>query len=255
MNINGYLDMTDKIVIITGASKGLGKGMADMFAEARAKVYLISRSEELLQANVKSIKARGGRADYVAGDLNLNSFIHESVLQIRRKENRIDVLVNNAGIVVPKKALEITEEDWENTIDTNLKSVFFSSQAVATVMKDQGGGKIINVASVMGAVADVSISPYCASKGGVIQLSKAFALEWARYNIQVNAVAPGYVKTEMNSEAFKSEFYQNYILNKIPQKRLGSIDDIAGTAIFLASPLANYITGQTIFVDGGWTAQ
>jgi NAD(P)-dependent dehydrogenase (short-subunit alcohol dehydrogenase family) len=253
--VNNFFNIRDKVVIITGASKGLGKGMAELFAEAGAKTYLISRTEKELKENVAAILSKGGSASYIAGNVNDIAFIDRVVTEVMEKENRIDILINNAGMVIPNKALEVTEKDWDATIDTNLKSVFFFSQAVGKCMKEQKAGKIINIASVMGTVADIAISPYCASKGGVIQLTKALALEWARYNIQVNAIGPGYVRTDMNDDAFKDEKYHNYILSKTPLKKLGTISQIAGTALFLASPVAEYITGQTIFVDGGWTAQ
>lgn len=253
--INHLFDVTDKVVVVTGASTGLGKGIAEMFAAAGSRVFLVSRNAAKLQENVSAILAKGGRASFIAGDVNHISFIDQLVEEITAQEGRMDILINNAGVVVPKKAFDIDEKDWDMTIDTNLKSVFFLSQRAAKVMKEQKSGRIINIASMMGTVADVSISPYCASKGGVIQLTKAFALEWARYNIQVNAIGPGYVRTDMNDKAFEDEDYHNYILNKTPLRRLGTIDEIAGLALYLASPLAEYITGQTIFVDGGWTAQ
>lgn len=250
-----YFGIGGQVVIITGASRGLGRGMAEAFAQLGATVYLISRNEQLLSEVVQEISAAGGKAHYIAGDVNEKAFIEASVQEIHRLENRIDVLVNNAGIAIPKKALQITEEEWDAVVDTNLKSVFLFCQAVGHVMKEQQSGRVINIASVMGAVGDVDIASYCASKGGVIQLTKALAVEWARYNIQVNAIGPGYIRTDMNDEAFQQERFLNYVLRKTPIRRLGQVDEVAGVALFLASPAASYITGQTIFVDGGWTAQ
>lgn len=161
-----FFDLTDQIVLITGASKGLGKGMAEAFAAAGAKVFLISRNEKQLQENVSAILSRGSRASFFAGDVNNIDFVHQVVNEIREKETRIDVLINNAGVVFPKKAFDISVEDWDSTIETNLKSVFFFSQTAAQVMKERSAGRIINISSIMGAVGDISLSTYCASKGG-----------------------------------------------------------------------------------------
>jgi 2-deoxy-D-gluconate 3-dehydrogenase len=250
-----FYSLENQIAIVTGASQGLGQAIVNAYAMAGCKVYMISRNEKKLQQNKAHIEQLGGKAQYFAGDVTDLDFIEETVNEIANKEGRIDILVNNAGVAVAKKAFDIDEDDWQTTIDTNLKSVFFFSKAVAKRMKEQNGGRIINIASVAGAVGDVSISPYCASKGGVIQLTKAFALEWARYNILVNAIGPGYVRTGINDEAFNDEKFYNYVIGKTPLRRLGQADEIAGAALYLASPIASYITGQTFFVDGGWTAQ
>lgn len=250
-----FFDVSGQVVIITGASRGLGRGMAEAFAQMGATVYLISRNERLLAEVAQGISAAGGKAHYIAGDVSKKSFIEAVVQEVHGKEKRIDVLVNNAGIAIPKKALQISEDEWDAVIDTNLKSAFLFSQAVGHVMKEQQSGRIINIASVMGTVGDVDLASYCASKGGIVQLTKALAVEWARYNIQVNAIGPGYIRTDMNDEAFKQERFLNHVLGKTPMRRLGTVDEVAGVALFLASPAASYITGQTIFVDGGWSAQ
>ncbi|MDQ0339952.1 NAD(P)-dependent dehydrogenase (short-subunit alcohol dehydrogenase family) [Caldalkalibacillus uzonensis] len=256
MNIlEEFFSLRGKNAIITGASKGLGKGIAEAFAAAGAKVYMVSRSEDKLRQNQEEIRQLGGEAYYLAGDVNDPHFIEEVVTHVDQSDGKIDILVNNAGVAIPGRVTDITAEQWDQTMETNLKSVFFFSQAVAKVMKREQAGRIINMASVLGVVADHKVSPYCISKGGVIQMTKAFALELAKYNIQVNALAPAFIRTDMNDKAFENEKYMNYILSKTPLGRLGQVNEIAGAALFLASPIASYMTGHILHVDGGWTAQ
>lgn len=249
-------DLTEKVAVVTGASKGLGIAIAKSLAEAGASVVVTSRSKDKLEKVADEIVANGNQATVIPSDMQDINSIRSLFNHVKEKFGRIDILVNNAGTSFAKSAFDITEEDWKTVLDTNLTGLFFSSQSAGKIMKEQGHGKIINIASVMGTVGDVYISPYVASKGGVIQLTKALALEWARYNINVNAVGPGYVKTEMTREALEqNEKFYNHVMGKTPMRRLGNPEEIAAAVLYLSSDEANYVTGHTLFVDGGWVAQ
>jgi NAD(P)-dependent dehydrogenase (short-subunit alcohol dehydrogenase family) len=191
----------------------------------------------------------------VATDVtNLNA-IDELVKKVTEYYGKIDILVNNAGSVITKKAEDLTEADWDRVLNVDLKGVFFCAQAVGRQMISQKQGKIINLASILGLVGDRQVLPYCVSKGGVIQMTKALALEWAKHKIQVNALCPGYVITPMNEADLNNEKIYNHIIKKIPMRRLGEIGDMVGAAVFMASNASDYMTGQTLVVDGGWTAE
>lgn len=249
-------DLYEKIAVVTGASKGLGAAIAETLAKAGAHVVLTSRSKERLEQVKQKIEADGGKATVIQSNMQDVDSIRQLYQEVNQYFGKLDILINNAGTTVAKYAFDIAEEDWRYVLDTNLTGLFFSCQAAGKIMKEQGKGKIINVSSVLGAVGDVSVAPYIASKGGVIQLTKALAVEWARYNINVNAVGPGYVKTEMNREAFElnEKFYQ-HVLKKTPLRRLGTPEEVAAAVLYLSSDEADYVTGHTLFVDGGWLAQ
>lgn len=248
--------LSNKVAVVTGASKGLGIAIARTLAEAGAKVVLTSRSKDKLEKVAEDILANGNHASVIPCDMQDINSIRNLFDEVKETYGKIDILVNNAGTSFAKSAFDITEEDWKTVLDTNLTGLFFSAQSAGRLMKEQGNGKIINIASVMGTVGDVYISPYVASKGGVIQLTKALALEWARYNINVNAVGPGYVKTEMTREALEqNEKFYKHVLGKTPMKRLGNPEEIAAAVLYLSSDEAGFVTGHTLFVDGGWVAQ
>lgn len=249
-------DLTGKVAVVTGASKGLGISIAETLAKAGAKVVLTSRSKEKLEKVAADIQASGYEATVIESDMQDVQSIRNLFDNVEASFGRIDILVNNAGTSFAKSAFDITEEEWKSVLDTNLTGLFFSTQCAGKIMKEQGSGKIVNIASVMGTVGDVYISPYVASKGGVIQLTKSLALEWARHNINVNAVGPGYVKTEMTREALEqNEKFYNHVIQKTPMRRLGDPEEIAAAVLYLSSDEANFVTGHTLFVDGGWVAQ
>ncbi|MEH7383449.1 glucose 1-dehydrogenase [Bacillus sp. JJ1533] len=248
-------DLNDKIAIVTGANRGIGKSMAVALAKAGAIIVIIGRDQEKNEQSVKEIHELGSKAISIATDLRNIKSIYEMTEHVVNTFGKIDILVNNAGVSLTKFALDIAEEEWDSIIDLNLKSLFFCSQSVAKVMKEHASGKIINIASVAGAVGDIGISPYTASKGAVINLTKSLALEWARYNIQVNAIGPAYIETDMNRNELSNQKVLEKIVNKTPMKRLGTPEELEGALLLLASQSSSFITGQTIFVDGGWLAQ
>ncbi|GGC89389.1 2-deoxy-D-gluconate 3-dehydrogenase [Thalassobacillus devorans] len=245
-----------KVAMVTGANRGLGKSIALMLANAGADVVVCGRNEERNQEVVKEIENCGRKALGISVDLNDLEEIEKLVEEAWKEFGTIDILVNNAGRSSTNFALSTSEEEWDQVMDLNVKSLFFCSQAVASKMKENGnGGKIINMASVAGAVGDVGISPYTASKGAVINLTRSLALEWSRFNIQVNAIGPAYIETDMNKEQLAIPKVRNKIIEKTPMKRLGQAEELEGAVLLLAGKGSSFITGQTIFVDGGWLAQ
>ena len=247
--------LENKVAIVTGGNRGLGKSIAIALAEAGANIVIVSRNVEKNKEVEDEIKKLGRDCISISTDLQKKDSIDNMVEETINHFGKIDILVNNAGVSTTKFALDVTEEEWDMIMNLNGKSLFFCSQAVAKHMKEQGSGEIINIASVVGAVGDVGISPYTASKGAVINLTRSLALEWARYGIQVNAIGPAYIETDMNRDALRKAKVDNKILSKTPMKRLGKPEELNGAVLLLASEGSSYITGQTIFVDGGWLAQ
>ena len=248
-------DLKNKVAIVTGSTKGIGRGIVESLAKAGADVVIVSRNQEDCNQVAETIKAFGHDALPVATDVTNIKAIEELVKKVAKYYGKIDILVNNAGSAITKKAEDITEADWDRVLNVDLKATFFCAQAVGRLMITQKQGKIINLASILGLVGDRQVLPYCVAKGGVIQMTKALALEWAKHNIQVNALCPGYVITPMNEVDLKNEKIHNHIIKKIPMRRFGEISDMVGAAVFLASSASDYMTGQTMVLDGGWTAE
>ncbi len=252
---NKMFDLTGKVAIVTGATKGLGHGMTVALAQAGANIVVVSRTPQDCENVAKELAGFGVQTLANPCDVTSKESIEKLVANTVEKFGKIDILVNNAGTAVTKPALELTEEDWDRVVNTNLKAIFLLSQAVGKHMAVQKSGKVINIASIFGMVGDKNVLPYLASKGGVIQLTRGLALEWVKYNIQVNAVAPGYVMTSINEKEFQNEKVYNYITGKIPMRRLGKAEEIAGIVVYLASDVSSYTTGAVFTVDGGWTMQ
>ncbi|MBY0149142.1 SDR family NAD(P)-dependent oxidoreductase [Neobacillus niacini] len=247
--------LRNRTAIVTGGNRGLGRTIALALAKQGANVAVVGRDKTRNAQVVNEIKQLGNKGIALSTDLtNINS-IQEMVSKVIEEFGSVDILVNNAGISQTKFALEVTEEEWDKVMDLNVKSLFFCSQVAAKTMKSQGYGKIINIASVVGAVGDIGISAYTASKGAVINLTRSLSLEWARYGITVNAIGPAYIETEMNQEELSNEKVRNKIISKTPLKRLGNPEELEGAVMLLASDASSFITGQTIYVDGGWLAQ
>lgn len=242
-------NLENKVAVVTGASKGIGKAMAKLFAKAGAHVVCISRKADALKAVVDSIKTEGGFASYNAFDVSSLNEFEKNINSIINKYNSIDILVNNAGVTRDKLIMRMNEEDWNHVININLKGAFNGIKSVSRIMMKQRSGKIINISSVVGLTGNAGQANYAASKAGLIGLSKATAKEFSSRGINVNCIAPGYIKTDM-TEKITDKNLEN-INTKIPLGRIGSPNDVANTALFLASDEAGYITGQTIVVDGG----
>jgi 2-dehydro-3-deoxy-D-gluconate 5-dehydrogenase len=256
--MNHYLEslfsLKGKIAVVTGGGRGLGKGMALGLAGAGAEVALVSRTEKELKETVEEIRSQGGKARAYPVDVSKFDQIPPLVQSVYQDKGRIDILVNNAGFIIRKMALDYTAEDWERQLDVNLKAAFFMAQAVAKIMKVKGGGKIINTLSLTSFIGLQNAPGYGISRGGLLSMTRTLAMEWAKYRIHVNAIAPGYFKTNQTAPLFADEQRVEWMLSRIPLGRAGIPDDLAGVAVFLASPASDYMTGQAIVVDGGWLA-
>ncbi|MBA7566739.1 2-dehydro-3-deoxy-D-gluconate 5-dehydrogenase [subsurface metagenome] len=247
-------NLKDKVAIVTGASSGLGKGIALALSEAGASLVLVSRRLQLLQEVAKLINKKDQECFCFSADVSKKEQVKHTVEEAVKIFGKIDILVNTAGINRRNLVENFSEEDWNAVIDINLKGTFLFSQAVGKVMIKQNKGKIINTASMTSVIGGQNIPAYSASKGGVVQLTKAFAVAWAKYNINVNTIGPGWFKTPMTKSLYKDKDRNSQILSHIPMKRWGEPEDLAGAVVFLASEASNYVTGTTIYVDGGYLA-
>jgi 2-dehydro-3-deoxy-D-gluconate 5-dehydrogenase len=244
-----------KVALVTGAAGGLGASMAIALAEAGADVAVHCRKEGEAGETCRKISEIGRKAFEVAGDMSEKDVPLELVEKVVGEFGRIDVLINNAGMIRRTPAVDFSEEDWMTVLEVNLSSVFRLSQAAGREMIEQGAGKIVNIASLLSFQGGINVPAYTASKSGVAGLTKAFANEWAKFNVNVNAIAPGYMATN-NTEALRADETRNrQILERIPAGRWGNADDLAGAAVFLASPASDYLQGHILVVDGGWMAR
>jgi NAD(P)-dependent dehydrogenase (short-subunit alcohol dehydrogenase family) len=238
-------DLQGRRVLVTGASSGLGAHFASLFAACRAEVILAGRRIGVLEEMVQRLRAEGGTASCLQVDVNDAA----SRRAIADSIGELDVLVNNAGVVIDKPAMQQTESDWDTVVDTNLKAMFFVALDVAEALKARKGA-IVNVASILGLRQAGNVLPYAVSKAGVVQLTKSLALEWARHGIRVNAIAPGYIETELNQEFWRTEAGEA-LIKRIPQRRLGRLEDLDGPMLLLGSDASRYMTGSVLVVDGG----
>lgn len=242
---NTLLGLRGKRALVTGASSGLGAHFAQRLAAHGAEVVLAARRVDALQAVAKQLEAYG-RVQCVTLDVT-DAGSREALV---RAIEPVDILINNAGLVREGAALKHSEDDWDAVMDTNLKGMFFVAQALAPGMRQRGGGSIVNVASVLGLRQAGGVLSYAVSKAGVIQLTKTLALEWARHGIRVNAIAPGYIDTELNRDFWQTDAGKA-LITRIPQRRLGQLHDLEGPLLLLASDASRYMTGAVIAVDGG----
>jgi 2-dehydro-3-deoxy-D-gluconate 5-dehydrogenase len=246
--------LTGKVAIVTGCRTGLGQGMALGLAEAGADIVGIDLGH--LTETKKSVEERSRRFLGIEEDLSDTKAIAEILKQAVKEFGKIDILINNAGIIRRMDAIDFSEKDWDDVMSLNLKTVFFFSQAAARqFMKQKTGGKIINVASMLSFQGGIRVPSYTASKSGVMGITRLMGNEWAKYNINVNAIAPGYMATDNTAPLRADPIRSKEILERIPAGRWGMPEDLKGIAVFLASEASRYITGYTIAVDGGWLAR
>ena len=250
MSTNPF-DLTGKVALITGTSRGLGQYMGRALARAGADLVITSRNKESLAPFQQEIEALGRRAFPVSLDVRDHASIQDAVAEAVAHYGKIDVLVNNAGCNARKPALEVSWDDWNLVLDTNLRGTFFMAQAVARTMIPRGTGRIINIGSVTSVFGYAGLAPYGASRGGTRQLTMSLADDWGPHGITVNCLAPGWFKTAQNQVLYENAAWVEYLTDRIPLKRPGQPTDLDGAVVFLASDASAYITGQTLLVDGG----
>ena len=248
-----WFDIRGHVAMVTGASKGLGKAMSLGLAKAGADLALCARSREDLEATGAEAASHGVTARIYRMDVLDRESIRQAVDAILGDFGKIDILVNNAGVNVRKPVTQLSEEEWDLVLDTNLKGYFLVAQAVAPHMILRGRGKVINISSILGAVALENQVAYASSKGGVVQMTKVMAIEWAKQGINVNAIGPTYFETPLVAALRSDPERFRFINERTPMGRWGQPEELEGTLIFLASRASDFITGQTIYVDGGWT--
>ena len=246
-------DLTGKVAVVTGASRGLGQYLGRALARAGADLIITSRKLDDLKPFAAEIAGLGRRALPLELDLRNQGSIRAMAKAAIAHFKQIDILVNNAGCNVRKPAIDVTWDDWNLVLDTNLRGSFFVAQAFAPHMLERGYGRIINIGSVTSVFGYAGIGPYCASRGGIKQLTMSLADEWGARGITVNCLAPGWFKTKQNAVLYENEKWVEYLKDRIPLKRPGQPNDLNGAVVFLASDASAYITGQTLLVDGGIT--
>jgi gluconate 5-dehydrogenase len=248
---NQLFDISNKLALITGSSKGIGKSLAYGLASSGARVVINGRDQKKIADTVKELKEYGMDVYSSAFDVNDKPSVEVQIEKIENELGSIDILINNAGIQI-RGALEDFELDsWQKILDVNLTGVFIVSQCVVRKMIKRKSGKIINICSLQSDLARPTIAPYAASKGGVRMLTRAMSAEWAKYNIQINGIGPGYFETDMTKPLVQNEDFDAWIKKRTPAGRWGDVSELTGTAIFLSSKASDFINGQLIYVDGG----
>ncbi len=249
-------DLQNRVAFVTGGNGGIGLGMAKGLAGAGATVVIAGRNKTKAQSALFELRALGGQAEFIELDVLKEASCRAAIKQAAERCGRLDILVNNAGTTVRKPPQNLTAEDWHLVVNTNLTSTFFCSQAAYPYMVKAGGGKVINIGSMMSVFASSYAAPYAASKGAVVQLGRSMAVAWAKDNIQVNTILPGWVDTDLTREAREQvQGLNEKVLARTPAQRWGSPGDFAGIAVFLAGSASDFITGAAIPIDGGYSVQ
>ena len=252
--IENLFNLNGKVAIVTGTSRGLGKAMAIALAKAGANIVGVGVSD--MSETKEEIQKIGRQFLEIKADLTNTKSVDKIVSETVKKFGGIDILVNNSGTIRREDAINYKEKDWDDILNLNLKTLFFLSQKVAKqFIKQETGGKILNIASMLSFQGGIRVPAYTASKSGVMGLTKALANEWAKYNINVNAIAPGYMATDNTKQIREDEKRSQEILDRIPSGRWGTPEDLAGAVVFLASKASDYVNGHTLAVDGGWLAR
>ncbi|HEX37397.1 MAG TPA: 3-oxoacyl-[acyl-carrier-protein] reductase [Candidatus Cloacimonetes bacterium] len=242
-------EFKDKVVVVTGSARGIGKSIAEHFAEKEAQIIIIDIREDAINETVHEMTSKGFKAVGTKCDITSEEEVTKLMKDVYERFGSIDILVNNAGITADTLLIRMSKNDWDNVLNVNLTGTFICTQKVAKYMMKQRSGKIVNLSSVIGFIGNFGQANYAATKGGIIAFTKSVAKELASRNINVNAIAPGFIKSEM-TDKLSEEIQQKYLEN-IPMKRFGTPEDVAKLALFLCSTYADYITGQTIIIDGG----
>lgn len=244
-------DLTGRVALVTGGNGGIGLGMAKGLAAAGAMVVLAGRNQEKAKAALAEL---GGKGVFLSGDVTKSADCKKLIADTVAQQGRLDILINNAGTSIRKMPELLAEEEWHTVLDTNLSSALYCCQAAYPAMQKAGGGKIINIGSMMSLFGAPYAAAYCASKGGIMQLSRSLATAWAKDNIQVNCVLPGWIDTELTQRARQQvDGLHESVEKRTPAKRWGTPDDMTGVAVFLASPASDFVTGAAIPVDGGFS--
>ncbi|VWC68093.1 SDR family NAD(P)-dependent oxidoreductase [Burkholderia lata] len=249
-------DLSGKVAVITGGASGIGLGIARGMVDAGADVVLVGRDRDKGDAAIASLPGNGERGLFVQADITRRDACMTAIEQAERRFGRLDILVNNAGMNIRQQGHELTADDWYRIIDTNLSGAHFCAQAIHPAFRRAGGGKIINIGSMLSLFGTTYGAAYAASKGGIVQLGKAWAVEWAPDNIQVNTLLPGWIETELIAEA-KRLFpdLERSVMERTPLRRWGRPQDLAGIAVALCAPECDFVTGAVIPVDGGYSVQ
>ncbi len=246
-------DLKGKVAIVTGGNSGIGLSMAQTLAKAGVNVAIVNRRAEEGQKAADSMRDQGGEAQAFPADVSKKDEVEAVIKAVEEQMGPVDILVNSAGINIRKKALEYDLSEWQQILDINLMGTFIACQAVGRRMVDRRKGRIVNISSIAGNIGMTDRAPYCASKGGVSQLTKVLAIEWAPYGVTVNAIGPGFIRTPLISALFKNPDFQEMVRNSTPMGRIGETEDLQGILLVLCSKAGDYITGQTIYIDGGWS--
>jgi gluconate 5-dehydrogenase len=248
-----WFSLKGRVALVTGASRGIGQAIALALGAAGADVACCARSREQIDRTAEGIRDRGGRAASIRLDVTKASDIERAVREAEAALGPVDVLVNNAGIILEKKTLELTDDEWDSVLTTNLTSMFRLARAVAPGMIARHAGKIINIGSMYGPIGVPRYAAYCASKAAVEALTRSLGAEWARHGIQVNCLAPGYMNTDIPRAALADEKTRALFLSKVPARRIGEPEEVGPLAVYLASAASDFMTGQTLYLDGGQT--
>lgn len=245
------LPLKGKTALITGSTSGIGLAIAKEYCTQGASVIVNSRNESSVTAALAELDSEGFSAHGCVFDVTKKADIHEAIGKTEAELGPIDILVNNAGLQQRVPLLECDEETWRRVLDVNLTGAFLVTQCVARGMVERRSGKVVNICSLMSEVARPTIAPYTAAKGGLKMLTRAMAIEWAPYQVQVNGIGPGYFATKMNTALVEDETFNNWICGRTPAGRWGQVNELTGAAVFLASAASNFVTGQILYVDGG----